>query len=500
MSFFLAICSLFLVSCATYTEGTLGGVSGGGAQEDQFTVTLEYNDQVLPTADLSVEGLEVQITDGFSYYESKVGADGVARFKETEGSFKVTLTGLPEQYTYNPNVYTVSNQMPHIILSVYEVLKPRSGKGTNLYDCFEISKAGIYRATIKNAASKVYYQFRPTMSGQYGIESIIPTSVNKINPKAAIHIGTFAWKPTQPNYVLDTGGQKASYTKNFKYDVQLTSDMVGNVYTFVISATEKNGVYPLQVDFALVRVGEFTLETKNVQTVLPQSIPMYRSSADYMAFVNKHNGETRGKVWTNPESYNNETHNYYFDGEKFYYSEFDGFYHVDLDMDGDGGDAASGADPILYAKVSQASRFLDPLNTVENAGNKSLTIDEKNYKLFVEGYDSLVKKGYYCVYQPAYGIYCPCHMPDAGSCLEGCETCNPECTPCPPEQKDRLGYADVANADGACPVTQELKDFLQKYSVSQRLYNDGNGWAESKDPRIDSTHENQWLFACGYYL
>lgn len=62
------------------------------------------------------------------------------------------------------------------------------------------------------------------------------------------------------------------------------------------------------------------------------------------------------------------------------------------------------------------------------------------------------------------------------------------------------GYADYANSDGLCPVTEELKEFLQKFSVSQRYFNDGNGWIEynSTSP-IDAAEADQWLFACAYY-
>ncbi len=503
VSIILSLLTLFLCSCGVFTQGNLGANGGNsGLSEDQFTVTLEYDGARLPTADLPVDNLEVQITDGYSYYEAKVGEDGVARFKEVEGSFKVVLTGLPEEYTYNPNVYTVSNEMPKIILDVYKVLKPVSGNGKGLrrdQGCFVINKAGIYRATITSQTTKVYYEFNPTQAGEYGIESIVPTAVNKINPKANVHIGSFAYKPEQPSYVLDTGGQCSTYTKNFKYDVKLTKDMVGNVYTFVISATEKNGQYPFTVDFALVRVGDFTLDTQNAIMKLPEDVPLRTSDPTYQDFIEKHHTGTQGKVWKNPEVEENGIKVF---SEKYvYYSETTGYWHRDLDMDkAVGNDDINGTDPILYAKISKASRFLDPLTTVEDPGNKVLTIDGYNYKLFIEGYNSLVNKGYYCVYQPPYNVFCDCHKPNAGSCFENCGTCHPECRACPPEQKGVLGYAGLANMDGACPVTDELQKFLQKFSRQQRLYNDGNGWAEINATPVDSTHDAQWLFACGYYM
>jgi hypothetical protein len=63
-----------------------------------------------------------------------------------------------------------------------------------------------------------------------------------------------------------------------------------------------------------------------------------------------------------------------------------------------------------------------------------------------------------------------------------------------------LGYADVVNRDGKFPVTPELKDFLQEYSISQLLFRDGNGWVEENpNIKVDAMEDDQWLFACGYY-
>lgn len=58
-------------------------------------------------------------------------------------------------------------------------------------------------------------------------------------------------------------------------------------------------------------------------------------------------------------------------------------------------------------------------------------------------------------------------------------------------------YAQYVNGDGVYAVTEELKTFLQDFSVAQRYFNDGNGWAELNG--YNSSEANQWLFDCGYY-
>jgi hypothetical protein len=60
------------------------------------------------------------------------------------------------------------------------------------------------------------------------------------------------------------------------------------------------------------------------------------------------------------------------------------------------------------------------------------------------------------------------------------------------------GYSLYVNSDGCYPVTQELKEFLTDFNISQRLFNDGNGEAESRG--FKSAEGDQWLFACGIYV
>ena len=59
-------------------------------------------------------------------------------------------------------------------------------------------------------------------------------------------------------------------------------------------------------------------------------------------------------------------------------------------------------------------------------------------------------------------------------------------------------YANACNSDGVCYVTAELKDFLQKFSISQRLFRDGEGLVETQGGF--AVEDDQWLFACGYYV
>ena len=60
------------------------------------------------------------------------------------------------------------------------------------------------------------------------------------------------------------------------------------------------------------------------------------------------------------------------------------------------------------------------------------------------------------------------------------------------------GYASYCNSDGVYKVTEELKEFLQKFSISQLYFRDGDGWVEGYN--VYAEEDDQWLFACGYYV
>ena len=133
------------------------------------------------------------------------------------------------------------------------------------------------------------------------------------------------------------------------------------------------------------------------------------------------------------------------DGNIFKYDEECGYWRVyDSQTDTFG--------PILCVAIAKPCAYYEEsLNLIESHGNKNLTVQNletnefENHKQFIEVY-----------------------------------------------------YTGISNSDGVCYVTMEMKEFLQKFSVSQRLFFDGNGFVEMTG--VYAKEEDQWLFACGYYL
>ena len=399
-------------------------------EEVEFTVSLIYNKRIF----IPEEEITVIWMDDYSQYTQKIDSEGYAKIK-LDGDFNVILSKTPEGYTYNPNIYTASNDSPTIEIEILKIAKVSKGRGTALYKEFEISSDGVYRTEIKSNNNKVYYEYQPKAAGYYVIESLVSIHDDVVNPKVDIYVGTFAAKYFSET--LNSGGtyKKGGYTKNFKWVVRLSQAELQNVYTFAVFAESKTGVYPVYVDFKISYEGEYYPEA-NVSKLMVAEEANFKTpdfSSDEFVFKNSDHGTG---------SYYNAVTNGtgILSAKDYKYNEETGYWHryySDTNTYG----------PILCAKITKPCAYYEEsLNNIESHGNKNFTVSNntENYKQFIE-----------------------------------------------------ISYAAACNSDGVCYVTMELKEFLQKFSVSQRLFFDGNGFVESTG--VYAIEEDQWLFACGYY-
>ena len=424
-------------------------------QGESFTVALRYNGAIyVPTFPLVA-----QWTDGYSIHSASFNETGVASVKGLDGDYRVTLQGLPDGIAYNPNAHVATNRSRDIVIDVYDVI-PTKGTGKNLYaNIIDLSQMGVYQSLeIKSGTAKVYYQFVPTQAGTYSIETWVDTVENDVNPKLDIYNGSVAYKVFA--YTQDNGGSEGVYTKNARFTVQVAKEQIGSVFAFGVKATSKSETYPIKITFALQYNGGFSLSKTQYKMILPTET--YRP---YDRDVISANGYT----FTYPEVAMGEYN--MFDGSLYKLNPADGFYHVyDAETDTYG--------PVLYADITTACRFIDrSFDTIEQ-DNKALTVSPTEcYKLFIEGWAGLEKVGYDTSWQE-------------GLTAEELQ-----------KYVTATSYAAYSNKDGRAPVTQELKDFLQKFSVSQLYFMDGDGWVETNpDVSVDAFEEDQWLFACGYYV
>ncbi len=495
---------------------------------DAFTVTVMFGGSVyIPekVADDS-KALKVRFTDGKNYHTVNVAANGTASIKGLDGDYTVTLLNLPDGYTYNPNIYKISNDDKNITVELLKLAKT-TGSGASSYQPIKITKTGVYRADIKREGQVIYFEFIPQRAGSYCVEALMDISAEMFNPMIDIYRGGSAGY-NQFIERRDGGGIEGSYTKNFKYTIDVDKEFLGNGYVFGIYVEGKDAVYPTFVDFEVSYTGFYEYDWILSNFVEVAFIPNFKrpdGTEDYNKF----------SEWlTDYRSYLDQSLNIYgssnyvdsairIDGKRVFDQSYyklnpdDGYYHA---YDEVKYAEYGGWGPILFAEITSENMFLaDPdretsFAGVEYNGNKALTVSSgtENYKLFIEGYSQLIishglppndSKPYLC------NSDCPCYIAykegkpgnNGGSCSieDNCQDCNEGCRHVPEALKFQRGYADIAYRDGRVPVTAELKDFLQKYSESQRLFSDGNGWVETYTPRYDAYEDSQWLFACGYY-
>jgi len=487
-------------------------------EEELFTVTLHLNGKPITEdayfyqmfKDLAAkkDGIYAQWNDGYSYFVAKFDENGVAKAAGLDGTYHVTLSDVPGDYVYNVNDYYATNDERQIVVDVYRLLISSQGDGSDKYYPYimEFGELGVYEITINSPDQVVYCRYTPDESGIYQIASWESVAEDKVNPKVDVYGGSVAY--IYYRYTLDDGGAEADsgFCKNFSYTESLTDDEVGNIFAFGVRATSKDGIYPIKVKVAVLRIGDpddgylpvIMVPKEVIRRAPDHESPIWGKANFLYAWSKAPDGsplldETPFKLWKAEDG-------------------GDGFYHF---YDEEKYASTGGWGPTLYAQITTVSEaYAASLSNVEweGQGNSYLSLQTGNkiyrYKQFIEGFESLAREhGGIFVGSNYCSANCFCHSSDPANptscpslvtaCLEGCENCDKECTPCPPELYGVPGYADGVNSHGCYPVTQELKEFLQLFAQCHALFSDGMGTSEEKG--INSDEDSMWLWAVGYF-
>ena len=192
-------------------------------------------------------------------FDEKFNALGVAS-RELDGDYTVTLSDVPEQYTYDPNDLTANNDHRNLIIELLPII-PTRGTGSGLYSCITITRTGTYRTKLNSRDHRVYYMYAPSTPGKYSIQSWVDVNANEINPIMDYHNGTFAWKNPIAK-VYNDGGRSSTFTKNFKFELSIARENIdeeegmGATWTFGLHA-DCTGSYPVTVDFTIKLEGTY---------------------------------------------------------------------------------------------------------------------------------------------------------------------------------------------------------------------------------------------------
>ncbi len=483
----LAVAAAFMLAvafagCGTYTPPNGGGDNPSGPNtsappgqvtdpenSNAFTASLKFLDGTPFTSEYygKLTQLQAQWTSDDNkneVYRSYFNSEGVASCTQLDGDYTVTLVGLPDGYTYKSTVDTLktNNTSKAVDVILLPILRlGRSQLYNNRIPYYTLNQTGAYRITLDASLRRtgVMFSYKPSRSGSYSLETFADVTANEVNPKLTVYAGNL------PAYInenfrseQDGGGVENTYTKNIKWIYDVDVKEVGGSLIFNLYAESRfDDVDDLVVDFVLERDGEFT--RTDWMPSKPVDVPAYieengvaEKPAGTFTFCAKRPG-VRDNILNMNNVYNDE------------------------DKD----------NPRMTVKKNPEDGYWYYYDT------QTQTYTDKIYAML--GADNEVHNSFRTGDLQKVLTY----MSEG----EGKEAYD--------YLKFVSAFLSKVNADGAYPVTDELKDFLQFYARTQSLFKDGKGFAEQQGfyedeygnllpaPAYQSDEDSQWMYACGYY-
>lgn len=434
-------------SGGTQQGGTDPGEVGDGSEESEarkrvFTVSVTLDGAIYPAPDT----ISAVWTGENEVHTAKFGQDGnlnnVASVTGLDGKYTVSLTGLPDNYTYDPNGnYNVSNgnRDTKIELRTVTVITgtqgdltsdklPQTGSVSTYWEnAISLGDTdAYYRITLKSEDHYKGFMFTPSRKGKYRVESYVDCKNDEINPILEVYSGANAiyYRGT-----YNTGGKSGKYTKNFRYEPNKSMDneQVNEGYAIhVIAKTD----FPVTVDFSVTYVGVPDGEYKAVVPkgefvdTTEEKLQLSREMTQF--------GSAQHPIYDTDASGNKVL-----DAGKVKFNQQDGFYHLWI-QNPDGSDNWG---PTLYWFYN-SSHMSSTMAMWSSAANVY-----KDYSTFLAKYQSLMQD---------------------------------------------------PSLHGGHPVNEEIRTFLTDYARVYDLFNDGLGSLED-EKYVASGSDDVWLYDCGYF-
>ena len=209
--------------------------------------TINYSiSVVLPNGEaLKNSSTMVQICEGeLCYMPIALGNEGTLIDNRAPGNYEVHLLRVPEQYTYNPNIYLLTEDITSVVIQLVDIKTPVSGEGSLSENGRYVVEEGTYNVTIANSNEIKYFGFTPSKVGTYIFETWSSDS-NTIFYNHGIDKSNIL---TSYSEMIKEGGKK----KNFKYTWNVTSnEVVSASITFGISIAEsRTTTIPLNITYS----------------------------------------------------------------------------------------------------------------------------------------------------------------------------------------------------------------------------------------------------------
>ena len=540
------------------TDNTDNPSTEGG----KFSVSLSFNGEkfVPQENDIIVEWTK---EDGHGVHTAPL-IDGYAEVDGLDGNYKISLSKFPSGYVYNPNLQYANNDSKHLDIQLIKPEETRLYGENDIYNSLTIKKDGVYSISIENANQIVYYQYIPPQIGSYSIESWVNVEANAVNPKLDYYRGTTAAKYYQFTvndggdesyytknfkcsesitslgqglfFAIKASSKDGTYPVTVTFAVYRDGDVIGSGDSGGIFLPSDQLVHQSGANEGEVISGPEMIQ--NGQRVLKNSMWKLWSKKDggdgyYHLYDEEAYPDTNGygpilyAYISSPSRFLASLTEVEAPGNNaltIYYKEEDGIKRITYKMAIEGLPKLlidqTVIDPNMSAPYMCLNNCPCYLNAEDAQGEykkanipyigacpSSCTsctsdcrrISDETFNLLVESAKpgSSIPTVLTCRYD------CLDCAIKGGGCYGNVET-HSDCT-CDCENKIAMptqlfGYQYFTNEDGGYAVTEELKEFLQAYSIQQRLFADGDGIAEKNEAApLNAAEDSQWLFACYYY-
>lgn len=491
-----------------------------------------------------------------------------------DGDYHVTLSKLPDNYTYNPNGLDVNNNKSSKEIELLEIVTTSEWAGRGYYGnttgtkkVIEVSKYGAYKATLYNTYTRdqpwnegtvdsdilnsksdmIYYEYAAEEPGYFLVESMVDATDNDVNPTLWVMSevgGNAQFKSNQYSwYKIDDGGASNTYTKNFRYYINLSDGFVGNTFTFgVYVSTTRQGAsaWPITIYFRItyigpdqgtvyakgpfytgpepegewvwsyrdnpMRNGKWVTDGSGTETVLDDSgneVPLYP-----MRFRLQWTDVDGDGKYTPAEWVDSNGNGQYDPGDEWIDYNGNGIFDTTGDYWEDNNNNGILDSGDVWEDTNGNGIFDPPDRWRDTNGNGEF--DKGDAWWDYDGDDKCgldTGDGFYHWYDPVLyadnGGWGPLLWAKLWENNEvgpsGNNKISDNWLVSEPEYKNYESflntYKDYSHK-GAHPVNQEIMEALQILLVGNRYFFDGQGSAESK---IDSYHDYMFLAVCGYF-
>lgn len=205
-----------------------------------YTVSIVYPDDTPVLEEVIIKWIK-NVNNSFRSYL----IDGQSQIPFDGNEYQIHLLNIPKGYTYNPNIYKISESNESVVIKLVKLSVFEAGDGSKKSPF--VMNEGTYNVSFDliSIGGMRYYVFEPIESGTYTIESFAedkyPTTVS-LDP----YFG-FLGETIDLGNVDYSGNQESYVNINFKYTFEAEANKKYYFIMFVSTATDLPASFDVKI-------------------------------------------------------------------------------------------------------------------------------------------------------------------------------------------------------------------------------------------------------------